>query len=75
MSLKLKQAILSNKVSVRNKTSVEVKIWYRTREGNRATKNLGPFAVTELAPKLTDAARLRTSNLDDLVKRGAIAIL
>lgn len=75
MSLKLQQAIIAEKVSVRNKTAVEVQIWYRTREGARATKIVGPFAIVELAPKLTDAIRLRASNLDSLVKRGAITIL
>ena len=75
MSKKLKTAILANKVSIRSKQSGEVSVWYRTREGQRSTVVVRGFSTTELAPKLTDAAMLQWSNLDQLVKQGAIEIV
>lgn len=75
MSKKLKQAIMLKEVSVRNKTSGEVSVWYRTEEGERRTQILKPFSAQELAPKLVDARYLQFSNLEDLVRRGAVQIL
>lgn len=75
MSKKLKTAILANKVSIRSKQSGEVSVWYRTREGGRSTIVVRGFTTTELAPKLTEAAQLQWSNLEQLVKQGSIEIL
>lgn len=75
MSKKLKQAIMLKKVSVRNKTSGEVSVWYRDENGTRRTKIIKPFTTQELSPKLVEADFLQFSNLEDLVRKGAIQIL
>lgn len=75
MSKKLKQCIMLKKVSVRNKMSGEVSIWYRDADGKRRTYVLKGFATQELAPKFVEAEYLRYSNLEDLVRRSAIEIL
>lgn len=75
MSKKLKAAILAEKVSVRGKTSGETSVWFRDPEGKRVSITIGPFATVELAPKMTEAKMLHWSNLEELVKRGAIEIL
>lgn len=75
MSIKLKQAILANKVSVESKQSGESLVWYRDREGKRRTVVVGGFKKTELAPKLTEAKLLVYSNLETLVKQRAIRII
>ena len=75
MSKNFKAAILSGKVTVRSKQSGQVSIWYRDRDGERKTVVVGPFATVELAPKLTDAARLQWSNVEQLVKQRSIAIV
>ena len=75
MSVKLKAAMLANKVSVQSKQAGEALVWYRDRDGKRATELISPFATVELAPRLTDAKLLIHSNLDDLVAQRAIRIV
>ena len=75
MSKKLKSAILAEKVSVRNKITGEVNVWFRGRDLQRHTLILRTFAEEELAPKHTEAVLLQFSNLEDLVKQGLIEIL
>jgi len=74
-SAKLNQAMLANKVSVQSKQSGEALVWYHDREGVRRTLVVGRFGTFEMAPKRTDAKRLKYSNLEALVKRGAIRIV
>ena len=75
MSKKLKAAMLAGTVTIRSKQSGQVSVWYRDRDGERQTVTVSGFTDIEMAPKLTDAARLQWSNLEDLVKARAIAIL
>lgn len=75
MSKKLNAAILGKRVEVANRTSVEVMIHYMNRNRKKAYYVLKPFAIQELAPKLTDPALLKFSNLVELVKRRSIKIL
>ena len=74
-SKKLKKAIMSGKVQVRNRTGTEVLIWYRGRDGKRYTAIIAPNATTELAPRLTDAPLLEYSNIEDRGKAGRIEVL
>lgn len=75
MSKKLKKAMFSNSVKIRNKTAGEVQVRYRDREGKQQIYTLGIFATVEMAPKLTDPMTLLHSNLEALVKSGLIEIL
>jgi hypothetical protein len=74
MSKKLKAAMMAQQVSVRSRQSGEISVWYRDREGKRQTVVVRPFTTIELAPKLTEAKLLQWSNLDQLIRQGAIEI-
>lgn len=75
MSKKLKAAMMADKVVIRSKQSGQVSVWYRDRNGERKFVVVNGFATVELAPKLTDAVRLQWSNVEQLVKARAIAIV
>lgn len=75
MSKKLIAKIQSGKVVVRNKTGAELSVWYRDRSGARQFVILGSFATEELAPLRTDAERLESSNITELIQRRALAIV
>lgn len=74
MSKKFKAALQSGTVTLRSKSAGEVSVWYIDRSNKRAFTVLRPFATKEMAPKMTDAARLRHSNIEDLVRKGLVAI-
>lgn len=76
MSKKLEKAAVGGTVRVKSRIQSQLSIWYRDREGNFKTKILDPYQEAELAPELTDAARLiRSSNIKTLVKAGNLMIL
>ena len=75
MSLKLKEAVLKNKVSIYNDTSGEVMISYLDRDQKRRRLLVPAFQTRELVPKLTDTNLLIYSNLDMLIKRRAVKVM
>lgn len=74
MSKKLKAAMLASKVEIRSKQTGEVTVRYLDRNKKRAQVKIAPFATIELVPRRTDAKLLQFSNLERLVKLGAVAI-
>ena len=74
MSKKLKAALMADVVSVRNRTSGEIRIHYLDENMKQRYTTVGPFVTMELVPRLTSAALLEKSNLDALVKTGSAEI-
>ncbi len=75
MSKKFKVAIQTGNVTVQSKSAGEVAVWYVDRRNRRVSVVIPSFGTRELAPKLTDPALLRHSNVEDLVRQGRLMVL